>query len=414
MDINIKKVSNNRFQLLHDKMKEYVEQKKLPGIITLIYQDGKIIDCDKYGMADIENKKPIEFDNIFRIASMTKPIVTVAALMLYEEGKFSLEDPLSKFIPKVKNLRVYKGEEDGNILTEELNREITILDLLTHTAGFSYLMDPNHPLDKKYSKIMMAFRASGDKSTAEVMEAFLDVPLKFQPRKTFHYSFSTDILGYLVEIISGIPLDQFLQTRIFSKLGMEDTGFFVPEEKWDRLMAIHTVDENKQLIKAPVMHQMFGRKKRKFFSGGGGLVSTLSDYLKFAVMLLNGGKVEDNRLIKEETVQLMARDHVKSRDIPFITEESVKNLGLPDHLEKARIESAAQSGFGLGVLVRLEDSDIPAGVHGWGGLFSTNYWVDPKNNLLFVFLTQYFSPIVEKQYPIAYEIRNLTYKGLRS
>jgi len=191
---------------------------------------------------------------------------------------------------------------------------------------------------------------------------------------------------------------------------MEDTGFFVPKEKWDRLMAIHTVDENKQLIKAPEMHQMFGRKKRKFFSGGGGLVSTLSDYLKFAVMLLNGGKVEDNRLIKEKTVQLMARDHVKSRDIPFMTEESVKKLGLPDHMEKLLIKSAAANGFGLGVQVKMEDGEIPAGIYGWGGFYSTNYWVDPKNNLVLVFLTQ----IPNIQYPVRNDLRVLTYKGLRS
>jgi CubicO group peptidase (beta-lactamase class C family) len=410
MDINIKKVINERFKLLHGKMKEYVEQNKLPGIITLIYQDGKIIDCDKYGMADVENKIPIEFDNIFRIASMTKPIVTVAALMLYEEGKFSLEDPLSKFMPKVNDLKVFKGEEEEKILTEELNREITILDLMTHSAGFSYLSDPNHPLDKKYSIKMNAFKANGDKSLAEVMDVFFDVPLKFQPGTTFHYSFSTDILGYLIEIISGMPLDKFLQDRIFAKLEMKDTGFFVPEAKLDRLVHIYILNKEGQLIKAPEEQQRYGRDKTIFFSGGGGLVSTLSDYLRFAVMLLNNGKLEEIRLLKEETVQLMIQDHVISRDIPFINEESVKRLGVPDHMAKIILEFTAGSGFGLGVQVKLEDGNIPAGIHGWGGAFLTDYWVDPKNNLVFVFMTQF--PNVG--YPIRNDLRNLTYKGLRS
>ena len=408
MDYKITEVKDERFKTLQSKMIEYIEQKKLPSLITLLYQNGALINCEKYGMADVENKIPIEFENIFRIASMTKPIVSAAALMLYEEGHFSMDDPLSKYIPKAKDLKVFTGENNGNINTEKLNREVTILDLFTHTGGFSYLSDLNHPLDKKFFTLMQEV---SEKPLAEVINPLFDIPLKYQPGFKFHYSLSTDILGYVIENISKTSIDKFLQERIFSKLGMKDTGFYVPDTKRDRLVHLYARNEEGQLITVPGSQQRLTKNKTRFFSGGGGLVSTLSDFLKFALLLLNNGRFEEIQLLKEETVQLMTRDHVLSRGIPFISKDSVKNLKLPEHMEKSLLDYSNGSGFGLGVQVKLEESKTPSGIHGWSGAFLTDYWVDPKNNLVCILLSQFTQLFL---YPILIELRNLVYEGLKS
>jgi CubicO group peptidase (beta-lactamase class C family) len=389
-------------------MVEYVEQKKLPCAITLVYQNDEIIYCEKQGMADIENNVPIEIDSIFRIASMTKPITVVAALMLYEEGKFSLDDPLSKFIPKAKELRVFSKEEGGKLITEELNKELTILDLFTHTGGFSYLADLTHPVDKKFAGL---FQDKNHKSLAEAVNALFDVPLLFQPGTKWKYGLSIDILGYLIEILSGMPLDKFLQERIFNKLGMKDTGFFVPLEKRDRMVRLYTKDSERRLIPVPENQQSFGVEKPNIFSGGGGLVSTLSDYLKFTVMLLNNGRFKETRLLKEETIRLMTSDYVISRDIPYVNEESFGLLPKP--LVKLMLEVVEGTGFGLGVKIQLEDGVFPAGCHGWGGAFATNYLVDPKNNSVCIFLTQHF-PDFSFTESYTMTIRKLVYEGLLS
>ena len=407
-NIKVKEVKNDKFKALHSKMVEYVEQKHLPCAITLVYQNDEVIFCEKSGMADIENDVPIEFDSIFRIASMTKPITVVAALMLYEEGKFSLDDPLSKFIPKAKNLRVFTKEEDGKLITEELSRELTLIDLFTHTGGISYLADLTHPVDRKFAGLL---KKKNLKSLAEAINALLDVPLLCQPGTKWNYSLSIDILGYLIEIISGMPFDIFLQERIFNKLGMKDTEFFVPMKKRNRLARLYMKDNKGRLVAAPEKQQAFGTEKPNFLSGGGGLVSTLSDYLKFTVMLLNNGRFGETRLLKEETIRLMTRDHVVSKDITFVNEDTLG--AIPKPLVKLRLESAKGSGFGLGVRTQVEKGVIPIGSHGWGGAFTTNYLIDPKNNMVFIFLTQIFPGFNTTEfYPMT--IRNLIYEGLNS
>ena len=406
INIEVKEVKNDKFNVLHSKMVEYIEQKKLPCAITLVYQNDKIIYCEKQGMADIENNVPIELNTIFRIASMTKPIVSVAALMLFEEGKFSLDDPLSKFMPKAKDLKVFVKEEEGKFITEELNREVTIRDLFTHTGGFSYLGDVNHPVDKKFAGL---FQEKNHKSLAEAVNALFDVPLLIQPGTIWKYSLSIDILGYLIEILSETPLDRFLEERIFKKLDMKDTGFFVPEEKWDRLASIYMKNGKGELVKAPEDQQRYGRNKTKLFSGGGGLSSTLADYLKFAVALLNNGKLGEIQLIKEETLQLMTQDHVLLRGIPYINKDSFRLL--PKQLEKIMLEITKGTGFGLGVRIILEDGAFPAGCHGWGGAFTTDYLVDPKNNMVSIFLSQHLPNFsFTENYPITF--RKFIYEGV--
>ena len=407
-NIEVKEVKNDKFKVLHSKMDEYVDQKELACAITLVYQNDEVIYCGKSGMADIENNVPIEFDSIFRIASMTKPITVVAALMLYEEGKFSLDDPLSKFIPKAKELRVFSKEEGGELITEELNREVTILDLFTHTSGISYLADPTHPVDRKFAGL---FQDKNLKSLAEAINALMDVPLRFQPGTKWNYGLSIDVIGHLIEIISGMPFDIFLQERIFDKLGMKDTEFFVPLNKMNRLARLYMKDNKGRLMPAPENQQSFGIKKTKVLSGGGGLVSTLSDYLKFSVMLLNNGRFGETRLLKEETILLMTQDHVVSKGITFVNEDTFG--AIPKPLIKLRLESAKGSGFGLGVRTQVEKGLNPIGSHGWGGAFTTYYSIDPKNNLLFIFLTQIFPGFSTTEiYPTT--IRSLIYEGLNS
>jgi len=406
INFEVKEVKNDRFNILHSKMVEYIEQGGLPCAITLVYQNDEIIFCEKSGMVNIENNVPIEFDNIFRIASMTKPIVSVAALMLFEKGKFSLDDPLSKFFPKAKDLRVFTKEEEGKLITEELNRELTILDLFTHTGGISYLGDLNHPVDKKFTGLFQ-----DKKSLAEAVNALFDVPLLRQPGTKWKYGLSIDILGYLIEILSGMPLDKFLRERIFNKLEMKDTGFFVPLEKRDRLARLYVKDSKGRLILAPENLQSHGMEKPRIFSGGGGLVSTLSDFLKFAVMLLNNGRFGETRLLKEETILLMTRDHVISRGITYLNEDDFSSLPKP--LVKLALEIANGSGFGLGVKTQVENGLIPIGSHGWGGAFTTDYTVDPKNNMVSIFLSQLFPNFSTTEfYPMT--VRKLIYEGLKS
>ena len=392
-NIEVKEVKNDKFNALSSKMVEYTEQKELPCAITLVYQNDEIIFCEKQGMADIENNVSIELDSIFRIASMTKPITVVAALMLYEEGKFSLDDPLSKFMPKAKNLRVFTREEGGDLITEELDRELKILDLFTHTGGFSYLANPTHPVDKKYTGL---WKEKNLKSLGEAVNAFLDVPLLCQPGTKWNYSFSIDILGYLIEILSGMSFDIFLQERIFNKLEMNDTQFFVPMRNRNRLARLYTKDSKGRIMPVPENQQTFGAEKPRILSGGGGLMSTLSDYLKFTVLLLNNGRFKEVRLLKEETVHLMIKDHVVSRGVAFVTEDT---FGLmPKLLVKLRLESAKGSGFGLGVRTQVESGVIPIGSHGWGGAFTTDYIIDPKNNMVSIFLSQIFPGFNNKEF----------------
>jgi len=283
-----------------------------------------------------------------------------------------------------------------------------LIDLFTHTGGISYLADLTHPVDRKFAGLL---KNKNLKSLAEAINALLDVPLLCQPGTKWNYGLSIDILGYLIEILSGMPFDIFLQERIFNKLEMKDTEFFVPMKKRNRLARLYMKDNKGRLVAAPENQQAFGTEKPNILSGGGGLVSTLSDFLKFAVMLLNNGRIGETRLLKEETIRLMTRDHVVSKDITFVNEDTFGSMPKP--LVKLRLESAKGSGFGLGVRTQVEKGVIPIGSHGWGGAFTTNYLIDPKNNMVFIFLTQIFPGFNTTEfYPMT--IRNLIYEGLNS
>ena len=395
--MEVQLVIDEKFSELTDKMKEYIIENKLPSILALIYKDGKIAYCEKFGKADIGKNKEISLDTIFRIHSMTKPIVCVAALMLYEEGKFALHDPISNWLPEAKNQTVYAGEKNGEMITEEPSRPVTFFDLFTHTSGFVYPTNPNHAVDRKYMELLSEniYR----NSLKEMVQQFFNIPLKFQPGTKWEYGNSIDILGYLVEVISGQTLDVFVEEQIFDKLGMKDSGFTVPQNMIHRFVKMYKIVNNEFVIQEDSPDKY--TKEQKYLSGGGGMVSTLQDFLQFSLMLVNKGAYEGGRLLKEDTVELMMQDHISSQGISIEFEESTEDTEI----------FIQNYGFGLGVGVKKISSDgIPAGVSGWSGAATTDYWVDPENKVIGIFLSQFLPLFV---YPVFDEFRRITYKGLK-
>jgi CubicO group peptidase (beta-lactamase class C family) len=347
-----------------------VDKNRTAGVVVLVARRGKVAYLESFGKRDVEADKVMPTDALFRIHSMTKPITTVAALILYEEGKVKLDDPVSKYLPEFKGLRVHagKGEE-----TVEARREMTVRDLMRHTSGLTYGMPNGSPVDKLY--IANKIEDPRD-SLADMVAKLGKLPLQYQPGTRFHYSVSTDVLGRVVEVISEKPLDEFLQDRVFKPLDMTDTGFVVPDGKLDRFAASYRPGEKGalKLLDAPATSRY--RTPRKYLSGGGGLVSTARDYARFCQMLLNGGHLHGTRLLRAETVREMTSNQLPAEALPM-TLGGFPQPGL---------------GFGLGVSVRLEAKapkpDPGAGEYGWSGAASTYFWVAPKSELVVIVLQQ--------------------------
>jgi CubicO group peptidase (beta-lactamase class C family) len=325
-------------------------------------------------MQDIDSGVPMSKDSIFRIYSMTKPITSVAVMMLFEEGRFLLNDPVSKYLPEFKDLEVGVEEVDEAtgekvMTTVPAEREVSIRDLLRHTSGLTYGFWGKSAVDKMYLEKKVL---SKDDTIQETVAKLGTIPLKNQPGTIWEYSVSTDVLGRFVEIVSGQPFNEFLEVRLFTPLGMKDTGFFVPAEDAHRLTTVYTPNEDNTAITAqePDKARDFA-KKTSYFSGGGGLVSTAPDYLRFAQMLLNDGELDGVRLLGPETVELMTRDHLG--DIPIWGD-------------------VGGYGFGLGFMVNPDrgnsGSILSEGSFGWGGMAHTTFWVDPQEKLIGIFLIQ--------------------------
>ena len=334
------------------KMMAYVDQGKLSCVATMILKDGEVVHRLTYGKAHIEEGRTLTEDAIFRIYSMSKPVTAAALMMLYDEGKFQLDDPVASYIPAFENTKVYM---DG--VEVDQNEPFTIRHLLTHTAGFTYGWGEGY-VDSLYN-VLGNNGIWGFQTLEEVMKAVADIPLKHQPGTTYEYSISIDVAGYLVEVLSGMTFDAFLQTRLFDPLGMEDTGFQVPENDFDRLAMIYSPDpESGELTPVPFMTNGV-KEKVTLFSGGGGLVSTLSDYMKFGAMLLNGGELNGTRVLQESTVKMIMSDQ------------------MPEAVEY-------DGGYGLGGYVNLE-----TGAYGWSGAASTDFVADPSNSMVILSFTQY-------------------------
>jgi len=373
-------------------MQSYVDDGKLPGIVTIVARRGYVVHFEAVGLMDIASKKPMRRDAIFRIYSMTKPITSAALMTLYEEGRFELDDPVSKYIPAFKELKVVGSLKDKQAPPVEPVREMTIHDLLRHTAGLTYGFFGNTVVDQQYRKVGVLDR----RSTLEAMVDKLSrIPLLYQPGTRWHYSVAVDVLGRLVEILSGQTLDVAFEQRILKPLDMHDTAFYVPEEKLDRLTTNYRPGVGGLVaIDKPATSQY--RKQPGLLSGGGGMVSTARDYMRFCQMMLNGGMLDGQRILKQETVALMTQNHLADELMP-IGFGPLKRKGV---------------GFGLGFSVRVAATgDLPQGTvgeYGWGGAASTNFWISPREQLIGVAMTQRMP--VSSQY--SNEFHRLVYEAI--
>ncbi len=383
----------DRLQRITDAMKNDVANGEISGAVALVARKGKIAYLEAEGMADKEKGVPMKADTIFRIYSMSKPITSVAAMMLFEEGKFFLDDPVSKYIPEFAGLKVIVEEhgkegaavfnlpEDDpakqpkkatsleDVTTEEAHREMTIHDLFRHTSGLTYGFFGNSEVDQLYQQVGLL---TTDKDLAEMCQKLSTLPLKHHPGEIWEYSVSVDVLGRLVEVLSGQPFDQFLEERIFDPLGMVDTGFAVPEADLSRFAQMYTPDPQAKIKPAPAFYSRNFVGAPTFFSGGGGLVSTASDYFRFCQMMLNGGELDGVRVLGRKTVELMASDH--TLDVPM-------SLG-----------GSKGYAFGLGFAVAQEPGRIgvpvSVGEYNWGGAAGTKFWIDPKEDFIGIYMVQ--------------------------
>jgi CubicO group peptidase (beta-lactamase class C family) len=369
------------------KMEELIKDEKLAGGIVVIARKGKIAHFKPYGLRDKEAKLSMEKDTIFRIYSMTKAITSVAALMLHEEGKLGLDDPLSKFFPTLKDLKVHT--KDGLVA---LKREPTVSDLMRHTAGLTYGKTKISAVDQAFKQAKMLDRNLAIKP---MMSGMSSVPLVFQPGTDWRYGCATDVLGGVIEVASGQKLDTFFQERIFKPLGMKDTGFFVPKDKVERFAVNYNYKDERLSVKDATKTSKY-LENPTFLSGGGGLCSTADDYARFLLMVSNGGKLGKERLLKKKTVRLMTTDQVP------------KGGGWVTFGEQIR----EGVGFGLGFSVRVKmsdwDPDGRVGEYGWGGAASTHYWISPKDDLVVLTLEQ----VMPYSFNTEFAIKGLIYDAL--
>jgi CubicO group peptidase (beta-lactamase class C family) len=381
--------SATRLKRIGTVMQRYVDQKTLAGIVTLVARRGSVVHLEKFGYQDIETGKPMGLDTIFRIYSMTKPITSVALMMLFEHGLVRLTDPVTKFIPDFKKVKVFVKE--GELVDPE--REITIHDLLTHTAGLSYGDDEDSPVDELYRQ---ADLFNTDITLEEMIRRITDLPLANQPGQVWRYSVATDVVGYLVEVISDRSLAEFLDGKIFQLLGMKDTAFSVPPEKVDRFATLYGKTEKGALevIDTATGGDYFNVR---LYSGGHGLVSTMADYLRFAQLVLNKGELDGIRLLGPKTMELMTTNHLPPALMPIaMGEEEMPGLGF---------------GLGFSVMMDVAQSGMmgSVGLHGWGGWANTHFWVDPQEQIIGILMLQY---VTSGTYPVRSDFRTLVYQAL--
>ena len=362
--------------------RRYLEPEKIAGCLTLVARGGKPAYLSAQGLMDRERDRPMQADTIFRIYSMTKPITSVALMQLYEQGNFQLDDPVHKFIPEWRDLRVFQSGNHPHFLTRPVDRPMTIRDLFTHQSGLTYGFMERTNVDAAYREVGVGGPPVGG-SLRQLIEQLSELPLEFSPGEAWNYSVATDVLAYLVEVFSGQPYDQYLRQHIFEPLGMVDTGFTVPASKVDRFAANYRRDRNKKLVLLddPLTSHYTGDVT--FFSGGGGLVSTAHDYYRFCQMMLNGGELEGARILGRKSVELMTMNHLPG------------NRDLTDLAVGSFSETTYEGvGFGLGVSVTLDlavaQSIGSVGEYGWGGAASTAFWIDPLEDLIVIFMVQFW------------------------
>jgi CubicO group peptidase (beta-lactamase class C family) len=391
-------MSAERLDRITPIMEAFVRDNQMPGILTLIQRRGQIAQLGKYGLMDIEAGKPMQDDALFRIYSMTKPIVSVALMMLYEEGRFSLKDPVSRFIPAFGKTKVYAGMEALGMKLVEQEPAMNLHHLLTHTAGLSYGWNFDSPVEELYREVRPALIAR-DQTLPGMIECLAELPLLYQPGTQWRYSFATDVVGYVVQLVADKPLDEFLRERILEPLGMMDTAFYVPAEKVGRLAQFYEsagLDDPQPVPPADVYGIGDVAQPTQRFSGGSGLVTTLADYLAFCNCLLNNGAYDGGRLLSRKTLAWMTANHIPQDWLPL-------NIGA----------SVLDHGFGLGFRVTTDLGQARSlrsvGEYGWSGAAKTYFWVDPAEEFIGLFMTQY-RPTDE--YPAQERFRNLAYQAI--
>jgi CubicO group peptidase (beta-lactamase class C family) len=391
-----------RLTRIATRLRRYVDDGFLPGWTFVLARHGQVVYLETCGQRDVEAGAPVELDTIFRIYSMTKPITSVAALMLWEEGAFELKDPVRRFIPAFADTRVWRLGSFLNPVTDPIVDEMAIWHLLTHTSGLTYGFMSAHPVDELYRRAGFEWGSPSGLDLAGVCDRLASLPLLFQPGTEWSYSHATDVLGRVVEAASGMPLDQFFAERIFGPLGMVDTGFSVPEDQQGRLAALYTPEPgSRRACRLDAMGQR-ALTAPDFLSGGGGLVSTASDYHRFAQMLARGGELDGVRLLGPRTVEYMAANHLPGN-------ADLSTFGRPLFAET----TFDGVGFGLGVSVTLDPvaAKVPGSVgdFGWGGAASTAFWVDPVEDLTGVFLTQL---LPSSTHPLRSQLKQLVHQAL--
>ena len=377
-----------RLSLVTTVIQRYVDDGKAAGIVTLIARRGAVVHLEKFGYQNLEEKKSIALDTLFRIYSMTKPITSMAFMMLYEQGLIRLEDPVHMYIPGFKSTKVL--EAGGKLVPP--HQDIKIKHLLAHTAGLSYGDQTDSLIDKLYTNANLE---KDNLSNEEVVQRITDLPLRFHPGENWHYSYATDVIGYLVELLSGKSLSEFMKEKIFIPLGMVDTFFRVPETSRHRFSELYGYTDKKFLdVIDPGIGGDFFDVRRN--SGGGGLVSTIADYFRFAQCMLNQGELDGMRLLGPRTVELMRTNHLPTSMLPIAMEEPWPGFG-----------------FGLGFSVVLDitqaDQRGSVGSYGWGGWANTHFWIDPVEEIVGILMLQY---IPTRTFPITNDFRNAVYQAL--
>ena len=378
----------------------YIQPGKIPGAVTLGARHGKVLWCEAQGLRDVERNLPMERDTVFRIYSMTKPITSIAMMQLYEQGKFLLNDPVHKYIPSWRNLQVYKGGRYPDFETEPATTTMTIRDLMTHTSGLTYGFTERTEVDAAYRQLKLD--GSSILTLDKLVDRLAELPLEFSPGTAWNYSVSTDVLGYLVELLSGKPLDAYFREHIFEPLGMADTGFQVRQDQQERFAACYLYQPGDTMKLQDDPERSRYLKEPKFLSGGGGLVSTIDDYFRFAQALCQGGAYQGQRIIGRKTLEFMRLNHLPGgKDLPGL---SIGGFSETPY---------AGSGFGLGFSVKTDVASSATigseGEFGWGGLASTSFFVDPVEDMVVIFMTQLMP---SSSYPLRQDLRALVYGAL--
>ncbi len=389
-----------RLARLRTHFDRYVEDGRLPGWLAVVHRDDEThLECS--GRRDIEADLPVEEDTLWRIYSMTKPITSVAAMMLWEEGQFELKDPVSRWLPEFADMRVFRGGAMAKVVTEPAAEPMTIWNLLTHTSGLTYGFHHAHPVDALYRERGFEWGSPPGLDLAACCAEWAQLPLLFQPGTEWNYGVSTDVLGRVVEVISGQPLDEFLAARVLGPLGMVETGFHADEADHGRLAALYTPHpETGRATRSPM--SVAATRPPEFLSGGGGLVSSAADYLRFTRMLLGGGEIDGVRLLSPRTLRMMASNQLPGH-------ADLEQFGRPLFSET----TFDGVGFGLGFSV-VEDPiasrfTSSRGEFAWGGAASTAFWVDPAERMTVLFFTQL---LPSSTYPIRSQLHQLVHQAL--